>query len=89
MVIKLERMMKYPLQTYHTHLSYGSKGSDIVLGAYYDASFGPTLKTDTKLHLSYEWVYKILCSSAKSFDSRLLVTKTSRSLEDKYTADKI
>ena len=35
---KLERVLKYLLQTLDTHLCYGSKGSDIILRACCDAS---------------------------------------------------
>jgi hypothetical protein len=49
---KLERVMQYLLQTKGKHLCYGSKGSDLVLRAYCDASFGPTSKADTNQSLA-------------------------------------
>ena len=51
--------MKYLLQTKITHLCYGRKGSDLVLGAYCDASFRPTLKTNTNQRCSYGWVFTL------------------------------
>ena len=45
--LKLERVLKYLLQTKDTHLCYGSNGSDMILRAYCDASFGSISKSDT------------------------------------------
>ena len=70
---KLERVMRYFLQTKGKHLYYGSKGSDLFLRAYCDASFGPTSKADTNQRSSYRWVFTLggfsISWCAKHFDS--------------------
>ena len=73
---KLERVLKYLLQTKDTHLCNGSNGSDLVLRAYYDASFGSTSKTDTNQRSSYGWVFTLggcpISWCAKRFNSTSL-----------------
>ena len=69
---KLERVLKYLLQTNGTYLCYDSDGSDLVLPAYCDASFGPTSKSDTNLRSSYGWTFTLggcpISWCAKRFD---------------------
>ena len=73
---KLERVLKYLLQSKKTYLCYGSKGSDLILRAYCDASFGPTSKEDTNQRSSYGWVFTLggcpISWCAKRFDSTSL-----------------
>ena len=57
--LKLERVLKYLLQTKDTYLCYGSNGSDLILRAYCDASFGSTSKSDTNQRSSYGWVFTL------------------------------
>ena len=73
---KLERVLQYLLQTKDHHLCYGSNGSDLVLRAYCDASFGPISKTDTNQRSSYGWVFTLggspISWCARRFDSTSL-----------------
>ena len=78
---KLERTLKYLFQTKDTHLFSGSKGNDLVLRAYFDASFGSTLKTDTNLRSCYGWVFTYggcpISWCVKRFDSTSLAARDS------------
>ena len=47
------------LQTKNTYIRYGSNGSDCVIRAYCDASFGHTFKSNTIRHSNYGYVFTI------------------------------
>ena len=73
---KLDRILKYMLQSRKTYLCYGTKGSDLTLRGYCDSSFGPTSKSDTNLRSSYGWVFTLggsaISWAAKRFNSTSL-----------------